>query len=97
MDDDPKRRGLSPVDGEVGAKLTHSRIELKPGTVPYVSFRLRMNPKGSVHQSELDTGSGIITVCGGYTLSGRYQHTDKPVTCRRCLRSLRLSSSRSDA
>ena len=97
MDAEPKRRGLSPLDEEVCAKLTPSRIELKPGPVPYVWFRLRMNPQGSVHQSELDTGSGIITVCGGYTLTGRYQQTDEPVTCRRCLRSLRLSSSPSDA
>ncbi len=105
MADYPRHQARRHLADEVSAKLASSptapivssRIgtgkPFKPEPVPYVSFRLRMSLKGAVHQSELDTGSGIITVCGGYALSGKYERSSEPVTCRRCLRSLAPSSS----
>ena len=67
-----------------------------PEPVPYVTLHLRMIGGSTVHRGDLDTGEGIITVCGKYPLRGRYEETADEVTCRMCLRTLEQQAGRSD-
>ncbi len=60
----------------------------RPDPIPHVTLRLRTANGVSVHQGDLDTGHGIITVCGKYALTGHYLPTDERVTCLVCQRSL---------
>jgi hypothetical protein len=59
-----------------------------PAPIPRAKLRLRTATGVAVHQGDLDTGQGVITVCGRYALTGHYLPTDDPVTCRICLRTL---------
>ena len=54
--------------------------------IPRAAFRLRIVGYRLVHHGDLDTGVGITTLCGKYTLTGNYAKTVDPVTCQVCLR-----------
>ncbi len=60
----------------------------RPDPIPHVTLRLRTANGIMVHQGDLDTGEGIITVCGKYALADHYRPTDEPVTCRICRRAV---------
>src|SRR5712691_11059055 len=69
-----------------------TRLEMglppKPAPISHVSLRFRTPVGTKVHEGDVDTGQGIIAICGKYALTGHYAETAEPVTCGQCLRSL---------